>query len=81
MFRIHLKMGPQRNQLHGTTAAANNNNGNSAATTSSNIRHLKEFTCCFGLHVHTATLMIGLWHLVSKTTNKNDSLMPVPLDL
>ncbi|XP_036333021.1 lysosomal-associated transmembrane protein 4A [Rhagoletis pomonella] len=23
----------------------------------------KEWTCCFGLHVHTATIMIGLWHL------------------
>lgn len=23
----------------------------------------KEWTCCFGLHVHTATIMIGFWHL------------------
>uniref|UniRef100_A0A0K8TP39 Putative lysosomal-associated transmembrane protein 4a n=1 Tax=Tabanus bromius TaxID=304241 RepID=A0A0K8TP39_TABBR len=23
----------------------------------------REWTCCFGLHVHTATIMIGLWHL------------------
>lgn len=23
-----------------------------------------EWTCCFGLHVRTATIMIGLWHLV-----------------
>lgn len=26
----------------------------------------KEWTCCFGLHVRTATIMIGLWHLVSR---------------
>ncbi|XP_064542373.1 tetraspanning orphan receptor isoform X2 [Drosophila montana] len=49
MFRIRVKMGPQRN---------NNNNGNS-----NHGRVNKEWTCCFGLHVHTATLMIGLWHL------------------
>ncbi|XP_052843501.1 uncharacterized protein LOC128256854 isoform X1 [Drosophila gunungcola] len=55
MFRIHLKMGPQRNH-------SNNNNG-AAGSSSTGSRHLKEFTCCFGLHVHTATLMIGLWHL------------------
>ncbi|XP_030369712.1 lysosomal-associated transmembrane protein 4A [Scaptodrosophila lebanonensis] len=29
----------------------------------SNSNSHKEWTCCFGLHVHTATLMIGLWHL------------------
>lgn len=23
----------------------------------------KEWTCCFGLHVRTATIMIGVWHL------------------
>ncbi|XP_055836544.1 lysosomal-associated transmembrane protein 4B [Episyrphus balteatus] len=23
----------------------------------------KEWTCCFGLHVHTVTILIGLWHL------------------
>lgn len=23
----------------------------------------KEWTCCFGLHVRTATIMIGMWHL------------------
>lgn len=23
----------------------------------------KEWTCCFGLHVHTVTIIIGLWHL------------------
>ncbi|ALC41187.1 CG14767 [Drosophila busckii] len=49
MFRIRVKMGPQRNH---------NNNGNT-----SNGRINKQWTCCFGLHVHTATLMIGLWHL------------------
>lgn len=26
----------------------------------------KEWTCCFGLHVRTATIMIGVWHLVCK---------------
>lgn len=25
----------------------------------------KEWTCCFGLHVRTVTITIGLWHLVS----------------
>lgn len=25
----------------------------------------KEWTCCFGLHVRTATITIGSWHLVS----------------
>lgn len=25
----------------------------------------KAWLCCFGLHVRTATVMIGLWHLVS----------------
>ncbi|KAH8277605.1 hypothetical protein KR018_001957 [Drosophila ironensis] len=70
MFRIPLKMGPQRNQLHGTSNAATNATSGSSGSSSNNnnvagnsIRHLKEFTCCFGLHVHTATLMIGLWHL------------------
>ncbi|XP_068144606.1 tetraspanning orphan receptor [Drosophila tropicalis] len=67
MLRIHVKMGPQRSHNNN-----NNNNGNSAASSnnhnnnnSNNIsmRNNKEFTCCFGLHVHTATLMIGLWHL------------------
>lgn len=24
----------------------------------------KEWTCCFGLHVRTATIMIGMWHLM-----------------
>lgn len=24
----------------------------------------KEWACCFGLHVRTATIMIGVWHLV-----------------
>ncbi|KAH8402205.1 hypothetical protein KR009_010448 [Drosophila setifemur] len=71
MFRIHLKMGPQRN--HGTASSSNNNNNNNGtgsgagnnnnSSSSGASRHLKEFTCCFGLHVHTATLMIGLWHL------------------
>lgn len=28
----------------------------------------KEWTCCFGLHVRTATIMIGLWHLVSSNS-------------
>ncbi|KAM7342387.1 lysosomal-associated transmembrane protein 4A isoform 1-T3 [Cochliomyia hominivorax] len=27
------------------------------------LQRSKEWTCCFGLHVHTATIMIGLWHL------------------
>lgn len=25
----------------------------------------KELVCCFGLHVRTATMIIGIWHLVS----------------
>ncbi|XP_034104949.1 tetraspanning orphan receptor isoform X1 [Drosophila albomicans] len=58
MFRIRVKMGPQRNH---------NNNNNGVAVggvgSSNHARLHKEFTCCFGLHVHTATLMIGLWHL------------------
>ncbi|XP_032590385.1 uncharacterized protein LOC6560242 isoform X2 [Drosophila grimshawi] len=54
MFRIRVKMGPQRNHNN------NNNNGNG---NSNHARVNKEWTCCFGLHVHTATLMIGLWHL------------------
>lgn len=29
----------------------------------------KEWTCCFGLHVRTATIMIGVWHLVSYYLN------------
>ncbi|XP_034477451.1 tetraspanning orphan receptor isoform X2 [Drosophila innubila] len=54
MFRIRVKMGPQRNH---------NNNNNNGGGNSNNNRINKEWTCCFGLHVHTATLMIGLWHL------------------
>ncbi|XP_055390381.1 lysosomal-associated transmembrane protein 4B isoform X2 [Condylostylus longicornis] len=27
-------------------------------------RNNKEWTCCFGLHVHTATVLIGMWHLI-----------------
>ncbi|XP_022220227.2 lysosomal-associated transmembrane protein 4A isoform X2 [Drosophila obscura] len=57
MLKIHVKMGPQRSHH-----PSNNNNSNGTATSSNANRH-KEFTCCFGLHVHTATLMIGLWHL------------------
>ncbi|KRG04970.1 uncharacterized protein LOC6580092 isoform X2 [Drosophila mojavensis] len=55
MFRIRVKMGPQRNHHN------NNNNNNGISNTHGRIN--KEWTCCFGLHVHTATLMIGLWHL------------------
>ncbi|XP_033254650.1 uncharacterized protein LOC117194117 isoform X3 [Drosophila miranda] len=58
MLRIHVKMGPQRSHH-----PSNNNNSNGTATSSNGNRQQKEFTCCFGLHVHTATLMIGLWHL------------------
>ncbi|XP_033247111.1 tetraspanning orphan receptor isoform X1 [Drosophila miranda] len=58
MLRIHFKMGPQRSHH-----PSNNNNSNGTATSSNGNRQHKEFTCCFGLHVHTATLMIGLWHL------------------
>lgn len=25
----------------------------------------KEWSCCFGLHVRTVTVMIGCWHLVT----------------
>ncbi|XP_034650365.1 lysosomal-associated transmembrane protein 4A isoform X3 [Drosophila subobscura] len=59
MLRIHVKMGPQRSHH----PSNNNNNSNGTTTSSSANRQHKEFTCCFGLHVHTATLMIGLWHL------------------
>ncbi|XP_033254651.1 uncharacterized protein LOC117194117 isoform X4 [Drosophila miranda] len=59
MLRIHVKMGPQRSHH-----PSNNNNSNGTATSSNGNRQQKEFTCCFGLHVHTATLMIGLWHLL-----------------
>lgn len=30
-------------------------------------RNGKEWTCCFGLHVRSATIIIGVWHLVSST--------------
>lgn len=55
-------MGPQRNHHN------NNNNNNGISNTHGRIN--KEWTCCFGLHVHTATLMIGLWHLVSEITSQ-----------
>lgn len=30
----------------------------------------KTWQCCFGLHVRTATVMIGMWHLVSVRTRR-----------
>ncbi|KAH8394777.1 hypothetical protein KR222_005206 [Zaprionus bogoriensis] len=59
MFRIRVKMGPQRNHNNNN----NNNNGGVGGGGGGHSRVNKEWTCCFGLHVHTATLMIGLWHL------------------
>lgn len=32
----------------------------------------KEWTCMFGMHVRTATIIIGLWHLVNFDEIIND---------
>lgn len=39
------------------------------------LQRSKEWTCCFGLHVHTATIMIGLWHLVSNNKIENGNVL------
>ncbi|KAH8300179.1 hypothetical protein KR044_011170 [Drosophila immigrans] len=63
MFRIRVKMGPQRTHNNNNNNGVVSGGGGGGGGNSNHARLHKEFTCCFGLHVHTATLMIGLWHL------------------
>jgi len=48
MFRIRFKMSPTQQQHQSSSVQQHRN---------------KEWVCCFGLHVQSATIIIGLWHL------------------